>query len=292
MDSHGRSRVGPGLLHNTLVRTWPAVDLQSTAGPDLLLARIDGLNVTAVEEQTDRLRVFFSTTTDRDAAIPTLRSRDCRVTPVEVDDEDWARRSQQGLAPVTVGRITVAPAAEMSSESRIQHPATLSIVIPPSMGFGTGHHATTRLCLAALQAVGLSNRTVLDIGTGAGVLAIAAARLGASGAVGIDIDTDAIQAARENLALNPAARGVDFQVADLRAASLSPADVVVANLTGALLVGAAGSLAALVRPGGVLIVSGLLTEERDRVLGAFTSLQVEEERQEDGWLGITLEKRR
>jgi ribosomal protein L11 methyltransferase len=159
------------------------------------------------------------------------------------------------------------------------------------MGFGTGHHATTRLCLAALQALDLSNRSVLDVGTGSGVLAIAAARLGASSALGIDVDADAIQAATESLELNPEARGVSFEVADVRSASLSPADIVVANLTGALLARAARDLLRLVRAGGFLIVSGLLFEEREPVLGALDRLQVEREQQEDGWLGITLKKR-
>jgi ribosomal protein L11 methyltransferase len=167
----------------------------------------------------------------------------------------------------------------------------VTIVNPPSMGFGTGHHATTRLCLAALQALDLSNRSVLDVGTGSGVLVIAAARLGASSALGIDVDADAIQAATESLELNPEARGVSFEVADVRSASLSPADIVVANLTGALLARAARDLLRLVRAGGFLIVSGLLSEEREPVLGALDRLQVEREQQEDGWLGITLKKR-
>jgi ribosomal protein L11 methyltransferase len=278
------------------VRTWPAVDLESTADPDLLLAIVDGLDVTAIEEYPDRLRVFFSTGTARDSAIATLRSRDFIATPVEVDDEDWARRSQEGLAPITVGRVVVAPPWAVAPATNPQPPVTsdqppVTIVIPPSMGFGTGHHATTRLCLAALQALDLSNRSVLDVGTGSGLLAIAAARLGASSALGIDLDLDAIQVATESLELNAEARGVSFEVADVRSASLSPADIVVANLTGALLARAARDLLRLVRPRGFLIVSGLLSEERESVLGAFDGLQVEREQQEDGWLGITLKKR-
>ena len=156
------------------------------------------------------------------------------------------------------------------------------------MGFGTGHHATTRLCLAALQFVDLTNAFVLDVGTGSGVLAIAAVRLGAARALGVDSDADAIRSAHDNLAFNPDVRGVAFEVADLTSTALPIADVVTANLTGALLVRAAARLAGAVRPGGTLILSGLLPHERTEILQAFAALELFWEQEEDGWLGLAL----
>jgi ribosomal protein L11 methyltransferase len=159
------------------------------------------------------------------------------------------------------------------------------------MGFGTGHHATTRLCLAALQTLDLADAFVLDVGTGSGVLAIAAERLGAARALGIDHDSDAVQAAEDNLGVNPAARHVTFAVDDLRTATLPPADVVTANLTGVLLVLSARSLLSAVRSGGTLIVSGLLSHERDEVVRAFErSAAIVWEGEEDGWVGLAVKK--
>ena len=157
------------------------------------------------------------------------------------------------------------------------------------MGFGTGHHATTRLCLGALQAIDVAGRTVLDVGTGSGVLAIAAARLGAADAVGIDLDPDAIASARENLALNPEAARVRFEVEDMRAARLSRADIVLANLTGAVLVQHARLLLDAVRPGGTLVVSGIQSRERDEVLGAFSEAPLSWSAEEAGWLGLVFQ---
>jgi ribosomal protein L11 methyltransferase len=183
------------------------------------------------------------------------------------------------------------------------------------MGFGTGHHATTRLCLRALQREALAGQSVLDIGTGSGILAIAAACLGAARAVGIDHDPDAIQAARENLALNPEVTGVAFEAGDLSndvrltafakapavrrsapgarrrkpdATRDAPPDIVIANLTGALLVRESYRLLTAVRPGGRLIVSGLLAAERDQVVAAFHRAEIVRESREDDWVALTL----
>jgi ribosomal protein L11 methyltransferase len=201
-----------------------------------------------------------------------------------VADEDWARRSQQNLEPVTVGRITIVPRSDASSP----HPQPLTIVIEPSMGFGTGHHATTRLCLAALQRTALTGAFVLDVGTGSGILAIAAARLGAAAVLGVDSDADAIRSANGNLELNPGASGIRFTVADVAALPLPRADVITANLTGALLARVAGLLLEALTPEGSLILSGILAEEEGSVRRAFSAAEGAWRQQDEEWIGLIL----
>jgi ribosomal protein L11 methyltransferase len=266
---------------------------------DLLLVAVDDFSPTAIEERDESVRVFFATTDARDTACAALATHFI-VEAIDVSDEDWARRSQEGLTAISVGRITVAPpwspaTSHQSPVTLLQPPATshqppIVITILPSMGFGTGHHATTRLCLEALQTIDLTGAVLLDVGTGSGVLAIAGARLGAARAVGIDVDPDAIQSARENLALNPDARSVTFEVADLTSAALPRARVVTANLTAALLLKSAPLLLDAAEPGGVLILSGLGPHERDEVCRAFAPAAVCWEREEDGWTGLALGK--
>ena len=111
-------------------KRWPAIDL--SGDPDLILAAADDFSPTAVEERDGGLRIFFPTSELRDRAAAALRG-----AVVDVDDEDWARK--QKLDPIVVGRITVL------SDPTTDHRRPTTIVIPPSMGFGTGHHATTRM---------------------------------------------------------------------------------------------------------------------------------------------------
>ena len=277
-------------------KRYPALDVRADS-PDLLLALVDDYGPTAIEERGAAVRVFFPSPADRDAAQRALADR-FDLASIDVPDEDWARRSQENLGPVTVGKITVFPSLASRNQSLLPDhpnpqppiPNPLTIVIAPSMGFGTGHHATTRLCLAALQTIALEGRSVLDVGTGSGILAIAAVRLGAARAVGMDNDADAIQSARENLALNRDTDRVTFDVADFTAAAPPHADVVTANLTGALLVRSALRLLDACRPGGILVLSGVLAEERDTVVRAFAPAHIVWESEEDGWVGLAVKR--
>jgi ribosomal protein L11 methyltransferase len=267
------------------VKNYPALDLRFT-DVDLLYAALDDFSPTAIEERGDGVRAFFLTSAARDTAHHAL-SGQFLTTSVDVPDEDWARRSQEGLAPIIVGRITVFPT---NPQSPLPNPH--AIVIRPSMGFGTGHHATTRLCLAALQHLDVRGKTVLDVGTGSGILALAARALGAASATGIDVDPDAIQSARENLELNPGISSVSFSVADLETADVwgQTRDIVTANLTGALLTRTASRLFDATATGGHLILSGLMTSERDEVIAAFRRGTVVWERTEDEWVGLAVKK--
>jgi ribosomal protein L11 methyltransferase len=272
-----------------VIRHWPALDIREA--DELLLAALDDFAPTAIETQDPGVRVFFATAEQRDAALARLSETETVIVALEVSDEDWAARSQSSLAPIVVGRIRVVPGPRFLTSSVPDRSVDLlEVVIEPSMGFGTGHHATTRLCLAALQAMDLRHARALDVGTGSGILAIAAARLGVLEVHGIDCDADAIQSARENLALNHAARHVTFAVADITDEALKPADVVLANLTGADLVRSADRLTAATRVNGTLILSGILIGEEAEVRAAFPRETLRQRQQEDEWICLTMKK--
>jgi ribosomal protein L11 methyltransferase len=210
-----------------------------------------------------------------------------RLELAEIEDDDWARRTQAELPAIRVGRIIVAPpwdrpGAETAGDAVV-------VEIEPSRGFGTGHHQSTRLCLVLLQSLPLESRTVLDAGTGSGVLAIVAAKLGAAFVSAIDVDPDAIENARENIARNDVEQIVEAHVRDLTRPGMAAADLVTANLTGTLLARHAAELGALVKPGGSLIVAGFTIDEKPLVLDAFdAAFALTESAEEDGWWAFVL----
>lgn len=234
----------------------------------LVLAETDEFHPSAVEFSPQGLRVFFGSSTDREAASTHLRRAlpECSAVSVDVPDERWAERSQAALKAVRVGALTVAPPWDAPADrSKV-------IIIQPSMGFGTGHHASTRLCLSLLQAAAIDGARVLDVGTGSGVLAIAAAKLGAASVVAIDFDPDAIASAQECVDLNTLTDAIELRQLDLEREPIVPGqpfDIILANLTGGMLVRMAARLCALTAAGGALIVSGVTREEEAAVTTAF-----------------------
>jgi ribosomal protein L11 methyltransferase len=249
------------------------------------LVAADGL--LAVDEADGTTRLFFASAEERDRALAIAQRAwpDGRAAAAEISDENWAERSQAAITAVRVDGITVAPPWDVPADAD----ANLVIVIQPSMGFGTAHHQSTRLCLRLLQSLDASGARVLDVGTGSGVLAIAALKRGAGTVIGADYDADAIQSAAENLALNDASavRLLTMDLADEVALADERFDVVFANLTGGLLQRFAGRLSALVAPDGALITSGYQLDERRDVDAAFAAAgrAVTASMVEDDWCG-------
>jgi len=276
------ARVYPGLDV-----TWPdALGLDADERPDRALAELDEFGPVAAEPIPSGIRVFFGSMEDRSAAAAHVAgAMACRAVPVDVPDEQWAERSQASLTAVTVGRLTVAPPWHLPVDREGV------IVIQPSMGFGTGHHASTRLCLRLVQDAAVSGARVLDVGTGSGVLAIAARTLGAESVVAVDFDADAVSSARECAALNNLSDAIDIRQVDIereRSVPGEPFTLILANLTGGMLVRMAGRLLQLVVPSATLIVSGVTRDEEGAVTRAFEELgaQLGPRLAEDEWVGL------
>ena len=270
-------------------------DTTTSAERDRLVALFADFGLAAIHENDpvnpSQWTVHFTDAQSRDAAANAIRSapeyRELNIEETEIEDGDWARKTQADLGAIRIGRIIVAPPWDIPPAAD-----ETVIIIEPSRGFGTGHHQSTRLCLALLQTRELRGHSVIDVGTGSGVLAIAAARLGAPSVTAFDVDPDAVENARENAARNDVASALEIHVRDLSLATLAPADVVTANLTGSLLAHHAGELIRLVSPSGVLIAAGFTIDERERVEAAFAArLAISESAEEDGWLGVVLNPR-
>jgi ribosomal protein L11 methyltransferase len=196
-------------------------------------------------------------------------------------DQDWNRQWAESVKPLRVGkRLVIRPTWEKVDGRSGQ----IEIILDPKRAFGTGHHATTRMLLEWLEEVIHGGESVLDVGTGSGILAMAAVRLGAARAVGMDHDADAVECAREYAAVNGFGPELALQCGTLTEERLY--DCVLANLDRQTLLQLAAPLAA--STGRILLTSGVLTDQRQEIADAFARLDLYEKRvrEQDGWLAI------
>jgi ribosomal protein L11 methyltransferase len=208
--------------------------------------------------------------------------------------KDWVRESLAGLAPVSAGRFIVHGAHD---RARIPH-NRIGIEIEAALAFGTGHHGSTRGCLLALDSLCKSRlrRRILDLGTGSGVLAIAAARALRQPLLATDIDRSAVRAARANAALNRAGSFVEIIKADgvtgEQIRERAPYDLVLANILLRPLQRLAAPLTRLTAPGARVVLSGLLASQANAAIAAYRGLALERRIDLDGWTTLVLVRRR
>ena len=238
-------------------------------------------------------RVKFYTSEDEDGAMLRAATRaavpgeDILETPVR--DEDWENNWKAYYKPIPVGeRLLIVPQWEEIPESTDR----VVLRLDPGLIFGTGNHATTQMCLEAVQTLPVEGASVLDLGCGSGILAIAALLLGAKDAVGVDVDPKAPDVVLENAALNSAADRLTALAGDCVAdsglrARLSERsyDVIFANIVADVILRLAPAVRPLLAPGGVFIASGIIGGREDEVAAALKSagLTVSEHRTRENW---------
>ncbi len=203
------------------------------------------------------------------------------LTSGSIREEDWANQWKQYFKPFRIGEHMV---VKPSWESWDAAPEDRVIEIDPGMAFGTGTHETTALCIELIEQHYRGGR-LLDIGTGSGILAIAAALLGARDVYAIDIDEDAVHVARENVRHNGLQDRIDVEKGDLLKGVRGRYDFAVANILAPVICMLAAPLRATLTPGGVFVCSGIIRELRDDVYAALTGAGYEilEERARGDW---------
>lgn len=208
------------------------------------------------------------------------------VSIVEVNEEDWATAWKQYYHPVKISeRFTIVPTWEEYTPVSTDE---LIIELDPGMAFGTGTHPTTVMCLQALEKVVQQGDTVVDIGTGSGVLSIGAALLGAKNVHALDLDEVAVRAAKENVELNKVSDTVSVFHGNLLDTVKEPADVVVANILAEIILSFTDDAFTIVKPGGLYVTSGIIGAKRDDVKAALeaSGFVIEDVLMMEDWVAI------
>ena len=221
------------------------------------------------------------------------------MTMDSLQDADWENNWKQYYKPMEIGeRLLVIPQWEQEDPKvrKALEGGRVPLILEPGLTFGTGSHATTRLCLTALEQAVQGGEKVLDLGCGSGILSIAALKLGAASALAVDIDDKCLDVAYENAALNGIGKDTyTVKVGDvlsdgaIRAEIGGGYDVVVANIVADVIIGLAPVVPSLLAPGGVFLCSGIIDDRAEEVAAHLreAGLEITETRSADGWFAYT-----
>lgn len=274
--------VSQGVVVEQAVRYNDAEDVGTPYGP----VRVYGYLV--VDEQVEDTRQRLEEALYYLGRIQPLPEPEFRT----IADENWMESWKKHYHPIPIGqRLLILPAWVEEYD-----PERIPVRIDPSMAFGTGTHPTTQLCMAMVEKYTLPGKPVIDVGCGSGILSIAALKLGASRAIGVDIDNASVKATYENGAANGVVDNLECGVGSVREVrqghfSIRRAPVVVANILAPVIIRLFDAgLAELVEPGGTIVLSGILAEQASGVeaKGKEMGLEFVERVQQNDWVAIVM----
>jgi ribosomal protein L11 methyltransferase len=265
-------------------KDWDIID------PDLLNNYYEGIIIKGYLEEEDDVVEKIDFIKEKIHGLPRydLDIRDTEVEINTIEETDWNQEWKKHFKPFPVGKnFLIKPSWEEIDEDTERK----IIEIDPGMAFGTGTHATTLMCLEALENYLKEDDLVYDIGTGSGILAIAAGKLGAN-SIGIDIDEDSVRTAKDNVKLNKCADSVKIIKGNLLNKAMDKADIIISNIIADAIINMSGNLNKFLKDSGIFIASGILENKKEEVIQALKANKFEilETSVMDEWLCIVARK--
>jgi ribosomal protein L11 methyltransferase len=275
--------------------SWWAIDIKAPAARrDSMGAWLVARTGQAVEERDDGTLVAFAP--DEEVAEALIAELGREVDPpVEtrrhpIDSTDWSTRWREGLGARQIEQLTIIP----SWLPEASNPDPLTIVLDPETAFGSGEHGSTRAALTLLARLLRQSDRVLDLGSGSGILSIAAIRLGAAKAIGIEIDPEAIRVAARNATRNGVVERIEFLEGDAAALAplVGPVDLVLSNILRSVNTALLPVITSALRPHGLAIFSGMEHPEAEEFRGVLSEARftVVQETLDAGWWGVAAER--
>ncbi len=277
-------------------KDWVDICIQERLDAGELLSRLDDAAVQGAWEDEGVVHLYWAEDQWNDEKLASVQSvladlvQSSRAIPLSVQrvpSQDWNEAWTRSVKPLRIGRLVIRPSWEPAELG----PRDIEIVLDPKQAFGTGHHATTRMLLEWLQTDIRGGEHILDVGAGSAILAMAAVKLGAASAIGVEIDSVAVDCAKEYVELNGLADRIEVlccTLADLPQGRRTTADLVLANLDRQTVLNLADDLACSALGGVSILVSGILVEQQAEIMDRLSSLGLAclERREADGWVAM------
>lgn len=250
---------------------------------EILIAELAELGFDGFQEELNSLKAYIAANNFNESALKSIQQLyNFTYTTTIIEKQNWNLLWESNFSPMQVDQFVGVRAIFHPSFEGVEH----ELVITPKMSFGTGHHGTTYSVMKLMQAIDFKGKSVFDFGTGTGILAILAEKLGASEIIAIDNDPWCIENTQENIKVNECER-IQVELADQIKTDKS-FDIVIANINRHILEQNATSLFLICRKGSVLIISGLLLSDEDDMVKLFNKVgfQYQKTQQKEGWVAI------